>query len=212
MRIGLGMSLVCGALLLAARPCAASGLTLSVVQDPSSTANLDALQAGQTVMFDVDLSGLDVADGQTLGSLGGTVVFDTTLLGSPTVLAPGPIVPDPNAFLSTVDEGLADGSYASVFSAMNLSITMNGTFFTFDVVVQPNIGGSGVLSLDPNQGGFVFALDVNNNPVNIAPGADLPFTVIGAAVPEPSALWMMGIGLITIVGCRRRPCRRVIPA
>jgi hypothetical protein len=195
---------------LVSPPCMASGLVLTVVQDPSSTIPLNDLNAGQSVMFDVNLSGLDVAGGQTIGTLGGTVVFSANLLGTPTVLASGPIVPDPTGFLSSISGGVADSTYSIVFSNSGSAITANGTFFTFDVTVQPKVAGSGVFSLNPSQGGFLDAFDANGNPLAIEAGTDLPFTVLGAAVPEPSTLLMMGIGLITILGLRRRLRRRTI--
>ena len=186
------------AAMLASQPCMGS-LTLSVVQDPSSNADLSALTAGQSITFDVNLAGLDVANGQTLGSLEGTVSFDGTLLGQPLSISPGAVVPDPSGFLTTVNPGLADASYYFGFSNSNSLITSNGTFYSFTVVVQPSVTGSGILSLDPSNGGFVAAFDANSNPVDIAPGADLPFSVGAAAVPEPDTLVMAVIALAIIL-------------
>ncbi|MGA7501505.1 MAG: hypothetical protein WBX00_32640 [Isosphaeraceae bacterium] len=188
------VGLACGAL-LAAQPCMAGGLTLSVVEDPSSTADLSKLTAGQSITFDVNLAGLDVTNGQTLGSLGGTVSFDGTLLGQPLSISPGAVVPDPSGFLTAVNPGLADASYYFGFSNSNSLITSNGTFYSFTVVVQPSVTGSGILSLD-----FVAASDANSNPINdIASGTDLPFSVGAAAVPEPDTLVMTVIALAIIL-------------
>jgi len=167
-------------------------LTLSVVQDPSSNADLSALTAGRPITFDVNLAGLN---GQTLGSLEGTVSFDGTLLGQPLSISPGAVVLDPSGFFSAATPGVSDASYLG--SAL---ITANGPFFSFTVVVQPGVTGSGVLSLDPNNGGFVSAYDANLNPVAIAPGADLPFSVgAAAAVPEPDTLVIAVIALAIIL-------------
>ena len=188
------VGLACGAL-LAAQPCMAGGLTLSVVEDPSSTADLSKLTAGQSITFNVNLAGLDVTNGQTLGSLGGTVSFDGTLLGQPLSISPGAVVPDPSGFLTAVNPGLADASYYFGFSNSNSLITSNGTFYSFTVVVQPSVTGSGILSLD-----FVAASDANSNPINdIASGTDLPFSVGAAAVPEPDTLVMTVIALAIIL-------------
>jgi hypothetical protein len=189
--------LACGAL-LAAQPCMAGGLTLSVVEDPSSTADLSKLTAGQSVTFDVNLSGLDVAGGQTLGTLGGTVAFDGSLLGQPVSISPGAVVPDLSGFLPALASGTADASYLSLFSNSGDLITANDTFFSFTVVVQPSVTGSGVLSLDPSNGGYVAAFDSNFNPLTIASGPDLPFSVGAAAVPEPHTLIMAVIALAII--------------
>jgi len=196
MRSILRIPLIFFAAMIATHPCMGGSLTLSVVQDPSSNADLSALTAGQSITFDVNLSGLDVTGGQTLGSLEGTVAFDGTLLGQPLSISPGAIVPpDPSGFLPALDSGKADASYLG--SAL---ITANGTFFSFTVVVQPGVTGSGVLSLDPNNGGFVSAYDANLNPVAIAPGADLPFSVgAAAAVPEPDTLVIAVIALAIIL-------------
>ena len=199
MRIVTWVGLACLAL-MAVRPCAAAGLTLSVVQDPSSMVDLNNLQVGQTILFDVVLSGLDVTGGQALGSLEGTAVFSSTLLGTPTVPSPGAIIADSSGFLASSGSGSADASYVNVLSNSNTPITMNGTFFTFSVTVQPNVSGSGALSFDPNQGGFVAAFDTDFNVLSISAGPDLPFTVIGSSVPEPGALSMMSIALAAILG------------
>ncbi len=135
MRYVLRVLLVAIAAMLASQPCMGSSLTLSVVQDPSSHADLSALMAGQSVTFDVNLSGLDVANGQTLGSLEGTVAFDGSLLGQPSSISPGSVVPDPSGFLPALSSGTADASYLSLFSNSGDLITANGTFFSFTVVV-----------------------------------------------------------------------------
>jgi len=160
--------------------------TLTVVQDPSSHADLNALTAGESVTFDVNLLGLDVLNGQTLGTLEGTVVFNGSLLGQPLSISPGTIVPDISGFLTAASAGVSDATYSSLFSNSNALITTNGTFFSFALVVQPGVTGPGILSLDPNNGGFVGAFDANNDPVDITFGADLPFLVGSSAVPEPS--------------------------
>jgi hypothetical protein len=189
----------------------ASGLVLSVVQDPSSHADLSALVAGQSVTFDVNLSGLDVVNGQTLGALEGTVAFDGSLLGQPLTISPGAIVPDSSGFVTAPSSGVADGSYVSLFSNSGALITENGTFFTFSVVVQPNVSGSGILSLDPSNGGFVSAFDADNNPVTVTPGADLPFTVVGSGlVPEPDSLGLaaVALGIVSATLGLARSCTR----
>jgi hypothetical protein len=147
----------------------------------------------------VNLSGLDVASGQTLGSLEGTVAFNGSLVGQPLSIFPGAIVPDSSGFLTALNPGIADASYASALSNTGDLITANGSFFSFTVVVQPGVTGSGVLSFDPSNGGFVAAFDSNLNPLTIASGPDLPFSVgAAAAVPEPHTLVMAVIALAII--------------
>ena len=140
-----------------------------------------------------------MAGGQTLGALEGTVAFNGSILGQPSSILPGPVVPDPTGFLTAPSLGVADATYLFSFSNSNALITANGTFYGFTVVVQPNASGSGVLSLNPNEGGFVSAFDANLNPVSIGYGADLPFSVAGAAVPEPATLVTAGIAIAVIL-------------
>jgi hypothetical protein len=213
MRLAVLAGMMCAAL-LTARPCIASGLLLSVVQDPSSHADLSALMAGQSVTFDVNLSGLDVVSGQSLGALEGTVAFDGALLGQPVKISPGAVVPDSSGFLTSVSPGVADGSYLFLFSSSGALITGNGTFFTFSVLVQPNASGSGVLSLNPSNGGFVSAFDANLNPLTVTPGADLPFTVVGSGVvPEPDSLRLaaVALGIVSATLGLVRSCTRRWP-
>jgi len=186
-----------------------------VVQDPSSTANLNALTAGQSVTFDVNLSGLDIANSQTLGSLEGTVTFAGSLLGQPVSISPGSII-DPTGFLPAFNPGLADGSYLYLFSSSNALITANGTFYSFTVLVQPSVAGSGILSLDPRNGGNVAAFDANLNPLKIGFGPNLPFTVGPAvAVPELATSTMVVIALTMILarlGFARLRARQAVRA
>jgi hypothetical protein len=204
MRNSYGLLLSAVATMLLSHHAMGSALTLSVIQDPSSAVDLNALTAGQTVEFDVELSGLDVADGQTLGALLGTIAFDGSLLGQPVSETPGPVVPDSSGFLTSLNSGQADGSYYFLFSNSGSLITANGTFFSFTVVVQPNVVGSGMLSRDSNNGGFVAAYDGNNNPVDVGFGADLAFRVGASAVPEPPSLLLATVGFIFLLARSRR--------
>jgi PEP-CTERM motif len=191
------------AVVLGARPCWAGGLTLSVVQDSSSPVNLDMLQAGKTVALDVVLSGLDTAGGQTIGTLGGTVVFSDSLLGTPTSITAGSIVPDQTGFVSAIGNGVADATYSLFFSNSGSPITTNGIFFTFDVVVQSSASGSGAFTFNLMLGGNVDAFDANGQQLAITAGPDVPFSVLGPAVPEPGTFLLSGIGLTAVLFCRQ---------
>jgi hypothetical protein len=217
-------SLIATTLLAVVQPARAD-LTLTISEDPSSIASgvdLNALTPGQQVTFDVTLSGLDAANNQALGLLGATLVFDPSLLGSPlSITAPsisdGGIVPDPAAFLTSIDQGpspgLADASYLFSFSNLLTPITNNGVFFQFTVAAQdPPTSGSIVFQTDQTGKQQVFAQDLSGNPFTITggyggPGAQadgLHFTVLAATsvVPEPSS-WL-AIALVgTLVGIRQ---------
>ncbi len=120
------------ALLSCAVPAARAGIVLSL---SSETPDLSHLTVGQTVRFDVQLSGLNPGD--QLDYLAGTVDFDSNLLGTPTQVAAGAIVPDPTGFVGTPFIGVADAFYDAVFfSVTNTPISSNGTFYTFDVKTQ----------------------------------------------------------------------------
>jgi len=161
-------------------PTARADLTLSL---SAESADLSHLQVGQTVRFDVTLSGL--AAGGELDYLAGTVTFDAGLLGSATNVTAGAIVPDPTGFVSAGFAGAADAFYDAVFfSATNTPISSNGVFYTFDVVTQRP--GSGSLAFDPTS---LAASDGTDTPVLLGAGPPLPFTIeAGVSVPEPNSL------------------------
>ncbi len=162
---------------------AASGaradLTLSVAAE---SADLSHLAVGQSVRFDVSLSGLN--SGDQLDYLAGTVTFDSSLLGSATKGSAGAIVPDLSRFVSAGFVGAADAFYDAVFPSATTPISSNGVFYTFDVVTrQP---GSGSLTFDLTS---LAASDGNNAPVSLSAGPALPFTIEAAvSVPEPNSL------------------------
>ena len=164
-------------------------LTLSLAAE---SADPSSLAVGQTVRFDVVLSGLP--SGGALDYLAGTVTFDSSLLGSAFAITAGAIIPDPTGFVGAGFSGEADAFYDAVFfSVTNTPITANGVFFTFDVVTQRP--GSGILTFDLTS---LAATDGNNDPVLTGAGPDLPFTVTTAAVPEPSSFV---IALTSLVIC-----------
>ncbi|WP_165228128.1 PEP-CTERM sorting domain-containing protein [Aquisphaera insulae] len=173
-------------------------LTLSLAAE---SADLDHLAVGQAVRFDVILSGL--APGDALAYLAGTVTFPGGLLGTPTDVAAGAIVPDPTGFVGAGFDGAADAFYDAVFfSTTNTPITSNGVFYSFEVVVLQV--GSGVLSFDVSS---LAAADGSNDPVSLAAGPDLPFTVV-RAVPEPASLGMAMLGILAVAGGSRMNSRR----
>jgi hypothetical protein len=159
---------------------ARADLTLSVAAESGDLAHLTV---GQTVRFDVSLSGLN--SGDQLDYLAGTVIFDNVLLGSATNVSAGAIVPDLTGFVSTGFVGAADAFYDAVFfSATNTPISSNGVFYTFDVVTQQP--GSGSLSFDITS---LAATDGTDTPVSLSAGPSLSFTIGGVnSVPEPNTL------------------------
>jgi hypothetical protein len=181
---------------------ARADLSLTVTQDPTSTANLQALLPGQVVTFDVNLTGFA---GPPLGFLGASVFFDSALLGTPLPqsLKAGPIVPDPssNSFFTAFNPGFADASYLDITVNSTAPISENGVFFSFEVMVQPATG-TGKLSFSDNLGNVnVFASDQNSNPLDISAGPDLPFRVVQApmVVPEPNSLLVVAFATVVMV-------------
>ncbi len=187
-RLNLFMCAVVTTLLLFDAPPAKAGLTLSVVAE---SADLNNLSVGQTVRFDVVLSGLN--SGDQLDYLAGTVTFDSSLLGSATDVTAGAIVPDPTGFVPAGFAGEADAFYDAVFfSVTNTPISTDGTFYTFDVVAQQP--GSGSLTFDPTS---LAASDGTNTPVLLGSGPPLPFTIGASAAPEPNSLVLA----VAALGC-----------
>jgi hypothetical protein len=173
------IALMAMALLVFAQPARAD-LLLTASEDPSSTANLNALTPGQQVTFDVNLSGL--TGGQQIGTLGATLIFDQNLLGTPLAINPGAIIPDTSGFVTSPGGGVADASYSFIFANSSAPITSNGGFFTFTVAAQ-NTSGSGSVSFS-----FVGASDTSFNNITINAGSALPFQVVATStVPEPSS-------------------------
>jgi hypothetical protein len=176
---------------------ATAGPMLSVAADSADPSNLSV---GQVVQFDVSLSGLGAGD--SLDYLAGTVVFPTSLLGTPSNVSAGAIVPDPSGFMSAGFAGSADAFYDAVFfSNTHTPITTNGIFFTFDVTAQAP--GSGNLAFDPTT---LAANDGSNNPITLDAGPPLPFDIHGtASTPEPASLVLLLSGLCAMVAARGCP-------
>ena len=153
----------------AARTHAAVALSLG-----SDAAELGQLSIGVPVNFSVELSGL--TGGQELDGLFATVGFDGALLGTPTTLTAGPIVPQALDFLTVTQPGLADGAFQTLSTQTTDHISTEGTFYSFQVTPQNT--GTGTVSFQ-----FVDAFQFNNSnpnaPINIGAdaGASLNFTV-----------------------------------
>jgi hypothetical protein len=195
-------SLLTSTAVFIAVPNVRADLTLSLAAE---SADLSHLRVGQTVRFDVTLSGLST--GNQLDYLAGTILFDSGLLGSGSNVTAGAIIPDPTGFVSTGFSGSADAFYDAVFfSAMNTPISTNGIFYTFDVVTQKL--GSGSLAFDLST---LAATDGNDGPISLNSGPSLPFTIEApSSVPEPNSL-SLAIALVFLAGCaatvaRRRDC------
>ena len=172
-------------------PCRAD-ITLSL---SSSAADLNNLLLGDTVNFVVDLSGLPA--GVELDSLAGSVVYDGSLLGEPTI-TPGEIIPnpldDPLDFLFIEDTGLADAVFLTFSIEPSDHIVGNGTFISFDV---PVIGlGSGNMTID-----FAGATQFNTadplDPIVLIVQSGPPLDFV-TQVPEPDSVWLILLGVLGI--------------
>lgn len=100
-------------------------------------------KVGREVLVDVSLSGLTA--GQQLNLLGTTLSFNGTLLGTPVSITRGTIVPatlaDPTDFLSSLDSGSADASFATFTTNTTQMIATNGLFFRSRIIpVEAGVG------------------------------------------------------------------------
>jgi hypothetical protein len=167
-------------------PGARADLTLSV---SAESADLTHLQVGQTVRFDVSLSGL--TSGNQLDYLAGTVLFDDTLLGSGKNVTARAIVPDLTGFVSATFAGAAAAFYDAVFVAVSgTPISANGVFYSFDVVAhKPR---SGTMGLDPSS---LAASDGKNNPITLGCGPDISYTILAPHIVAPAATYTVCSGV-----------------
>lgn len=98
------------ALLIAALCCATQRASAAVMLGLTTTADLNNLQIGSPVSFDVVLS--NIADSSTgdLDALGATLNWDASLLGAP-IITDGAIIPDATGVLALGGPGTVDYFY-----------------------------------------------------------------------------------------------------
>ncbi len=180
----------------------------------SSASDVNQLAVGQTVTFDVVLSGIDPSDPSTfLSFLAANVKEDTALLSAPIAVTPGTAVPEPLNFDGEpLPDGSADAFYDSGFSTPASSpIAGNGIFFSFTVTAQSV--GTGTISFTPDSVAATFASDLVQNDQFAPDTTPLTFTVLGqaAAVPAPGALALLlsaAVAAGAAAGRRRLASRR----
>lgn len=192
---------VVGMLVLWASTASVSHAVLTL--ELSSPDDLLNLTVGDTATIEVSLAGLDTAAGEELVSLTGSVLFPGAILGTPTSMTAGSIIPnplsDPLDFQTFAAPGQADGTFITFSVNSSEHITTNGTFFTFDVTAGH--AGSGVFTIDPlaisaeqyDPTGFLPILRTD-----LTAGPDLPFVVrqpVTGAIPEPLTF---GLGAMTL--------------
>ena len=172
---------------------AGGAVTLSL----ASSADPQALPVGQTVSFQVQLSGL--TGGQALDSLSAVVHYTNSLLGSPLV-AKGEIVPeplsDPYDFITYEDVGVADATFATDSAEPAHHVDAEGVFFRFDVEVLDV--GAGQLWFD-----YVDASEFNpaapGSPVFFTPATGPALSVQAVTVPEPAAWVLLATAALAVV-------------
>jgi hypothetical protein len=190
----------------------------------SSPSDLSALTVGQEVEIDLSLSGLPFPNNQTdfIFNLNTKILLDsslfqavldpTSLSGLTAVVAPGSVF-DNNVqgplqianfnFQGLKPDGLPDSSLTSgaatgIFSQYpntnSGAIGLNGLYYSF--MLKAVAVGTGSISFDPTPGANEYA--ANETGFNYAPlvtAGNLSFTISPAAVPEPSSICMLAIGV-----------------
>lgn len=181
-------------ILLLASARGSAGFMLTV----STSDNLTNLVAGNIVTFNVSLTNTDPFS--NLNGVITTVVFDAALLGTPTNMSRGSIVPIPDNGALTLFA--SPGSAAFIFDTLGIApnpgpISNPGQLFSFQVTVQPNVQGSGTVVFD--QAGTGLFDSVNSQVGGVGFLGTNAFNVQVSAVPEPSSLSILvlaiGVGL-----------------
>jgi hypothetical protein len=178
----------------------------------STGANLSNLTVGQTVTFNVNLTGLQ--PGNTLNFLDATLHYDPGIFGLATNIKNGAILPnplfDPADFGTTTGAGLIDGGFFTTGPSPSAEIASNGVFYSFDLMA---IGaGKGVIGFDFTVGGLKLSSQSESIQFTPTPGPDLAYTVKaastgggGGAVPLPSSVWggLILLGVVLVPTVRR---------
>jgi hypothetical protein len=181
------IALACGGIGAMVRDAWAVSLVLS------TTSNLPALHVGQTVTFDVQLSGL--MSGQELDYLCANVEYDKKLLGSPSV-AQGAIVPyplnDPFDFNTYEAEGVADATFSTFSNEPSYHITSNGVFLSFETrVLAAGAGTVGFTYVDGSE-------YVGGEHVFFTPNTGPALSFHAAEVPEPASGLTMATAVLVM--------------
>jgi hypothetical protein len=193
----------------------------------SSPSDLSALTVGQVVEIDLSLSGLPSPNNQTdfIFNLNTKILFDsslfqavpdpTSLSGLTAVVAPGSVfdnnvqgplqianfnyqgakpdgLPD-----SSLTSGAATGIFSQYPNTNSGAIGLNGLYYSF--MLKAVAAGTGSISFDPAAGANEYA--ANETGFNYAPlvtNGNLSFNIAQAAVPEPSSIALLAIGVATL--------------
>jgi hypothetical protein len=171
----------------------------------STSADANHLQIGDSVTFDVSLSGIGSSNSDTyLSYLAATISYDNSLLSPNPVVTPGAIVPDITGFVGTGLPDAADAFYDGVFLA-STPISDSGTFFSFQVTATKV--GSGTLSF--TAAAATLASDPVQTDQFTPETINLNFQIVGSSgvtTPEPSTLVLLissMLGLSVRAGLRR---------
>jgi PEP-CTERM motif len=198
---------LCTLLLMSAQASANPTVTLS------SPSNLSDLQVGQTVEIDVTLSGLAVGS-DFIFNFNTKVLFNSSLFqaipnpgtssGLTAVVAPGSVfdnnVQGPLQIAnfdaqSSLTAGAANGIFSQSPNPASGAIGLNGLYYSFDL--KAISAGSGSILFDPTPGANQYAAD--DTGFNFAPLPNTgPLEVSISAVPEPTSIAMLGIGVATL--------------
>lgn len=162
----------------------------------SSPDDLSNINPGQTVIIQVDVTGLTA--GESIWSLDVPVTFNPAMFSTPFNLMAGSIVPppsDPNDFMGQVAPGLAQGTFLPLNFGADV-ISNNGTFYSFQVTaLQAGRStfeiGSGAGATSPDAPNFSFT-----------PGAANRLDAV--TTPEPGSLAAVCISCAVAAGFARR--------
>jgi hypothetical protein len=164
--------------------CICNHATATPILTVAATANPTTVTIGQPITVRVDLTGLAAND--QLDSLATTVLYNGSLLGTPSVTV-GPTLPNPldnplDLLIST-DAGLADVAFLTFGTDAADHITSNGTFFTFQAIALAP--GSANIAVN-FAGATLFNAANPNDPTVLTVVAGAPISIV--IVPEPSFL------------------------